>query len=100
MFISIDSEKKTALLEEPNVLTEFHIQSPINDEDYVASVIGNGSEAAGDAHVWISIEWISQNVTNVSSDWGERFSGMVQYAMGKGWVSDPGTHLKAHIEVD
>ncbi len=101
MFISINPETTTASVEEPEVLTEFHVQSLVHDEEYVASTIGDGAEPAGEAHVWISTDWISQNVAgSVPRDWEEEFSGMVQYAAGKGWVNDAGTHLKAHIKVD
>ena len=101
MFISINSETKTASIEKPEVLTEFHVQSSVDDESYVASTIGNGSEPAGESHVWISIEWIAQNVVgSVPREWEEQFSDMVEYAAGKGWVNDAGTHLKAHIQVD
>ena len=101
MFISIDPETKTASIQEPEVLTAFHIESPEHNEDAVASIIGNGAEAAGDAHVWVSIEWIARNVEGeVSSNWEEDFSGMVQYATSKGWVNEPETHLKANIKVD
>tara|TARA_B110000014_G_C20086142_1_gene568091 strand:- start:355 stop:660 length:306 start_codon:yes stop_codon:yes gene_type:complete len=101
MFILINPESKTASVEEPDIFTAFHIESPVSDEGYVASVLGNDAKAAGDSHVWVSIEWISQNVSgSVLSDWSEQFSGMVQYASGKGWVNDSGTHLKAHIKTD
>ena len=101
MFILINSESKTASIEEPDIFTEFHIESSVNDEDYVAAVLGNDAKAAGDSHVWVSIEWISQNVSvNDLSGWSEQFSGMVQYASGKGWINDSETHLKAHIKTD
>ena len=101
MFISIDPETKTASIQEPEVLTAFHIESPEHNEDAVASIIGNGAEAAEDAHVWVSIEWITRNVEGeVSSNWKEDFSGMVQYATSKGGVNESETHLKAHIKVD
>ena len=101
MFISIDLETITASIKESEVLTAFHIESPEHNEDAVASIIGNGAEAAGDAHVWVSIEWITRNVEGeVPSNWEEDFSGMVQYATSKGWVNESETHLKAHIKVD
>ncbi|MBG01465.1 MAG: hypothetical protein CL470_04265 [Acidimicrobiaceae bacterium] len=101
MFILINSESKTASIEEPDIFTEFHIESSGNDEDYITAVLGNEAKAAGDSHVWVSIEWISQNVSvNNLSSWSKQFSGMVQYASGKGWVNDSETHLKAHIKTD
>ena len=101
MFISIDPDTKTASIQEPEVLTAFHIESPAHKEDLVASIIGNGAEPAGDAHVWGSIEGITHDVKGkVSDNWEEDFSGMVQYATGKGWVNESETHLKAHIKID
>ena len=51
--------------------------------------------------MWVSIEWITHDVKGkVSDNWEEDFSGMVQYAQGKGWVNETGTHLKAHIKID
>ncbi len=101
MFISIDPDAKTASIQEPEVLTAFHIESPEHKEDLVASIIGNGAEPAGDTHVWVSIEWITHDVKGkVSDNWEDDFAGMVQYAQGKGWVNETGTHLKAHIKID
>ena len=100
MHISINVDTETASILEPEVLTEFHIQSPEIDEGRVAAGIGNGAAPAGDGHVWVSIEWITHNVKDETPEgWEEDFSGMVQYAVGKGWVNDPGTHLKAHIKI-
>jgi hypothetical protein len=30
--------------------------------------------------------------------WEEGFSAMVDYARGRGWLDEAGTHIRAHLE--
>jgi hypothetical protein len=100
MIISVEADMDTVSVKEPNVLTAFHVQSLTNNESVVASAIGDGAIPAEDAHLWVSIEWISANVAgSVSDDWEDKFLRMIEYATTKGWVNESGSHLKAHIEI-
>lgn len=33
----------------------------------------------------------------VGPGWPHDFAGMIAYAAGKGWLSDDGTHVRAHV---
>ena len=51
--------------------------------------------------VLVSVDWIRSECTGrIGMGWNYRFANMLVYAAGKGWLSDDGTHVRAHIETD
>ncbi|TDL39621.1 hypothetical protein [Arthrobacter nitrophenolicus] len=60
------------------------------------------SAAAGkldDSDVLVSVDWIkSQCAGRIGMGWNYRFANMLVYAAGKGWLSDDGSHVRAHVE--
>ena len=101
MIISIDIRKGTASIDEQDIFTAFHVRSSTKDESLVAAAVEDLAIPGDDSHVWVSIEWVIANTPEgISDEWEKSFLGMVEYAASKGWVNQPGTHLKAHIEID
>lgn len=78
--------------------TNFHVQCPLDwtvDElDHELRRAGAGS--ASDASAVIQIEWIL-NAIDHDSGWRKHFDSMVRYAESRGWVSEDGTAILAHI---
>ena len=35
---------------------------------------------------------------SVGASWDEEFAAMLEYALSKGWLSDDGTSIRAHVE--
>ena len=60
------------------------------------------SAAAGtldDRDVMVSVDWIkSECAGRIGMSWNYRFANMLVYAAGKGWLSDDGSHIRAHVE--
>lgn len=100
MIISVDLTKPSATVLEPEVLTAFSVASSTIDDVAVAAAMGAAGEAAGDAHVWVSADWIRDDVSGrVDDGWSGGFDKMLEFATTKGWLNDAGTHIKGHIEV-
>ncbi|MFF1253931.1 hypothetical protein ACFVYC_15720 [Pseudarthrobacter sp. NPDC058329] len=52
-----------------------------------------------DPDVLVSVDWIkSQCAGRIGMGWNYRFANMLVYAAGKGWLSDDGSHVRAHVE--
>lgn len=74
-----------------------------NPADVVPGLHGLGEPAPDGGHVWLHIERLKATAAaTVAADqrdeWAADFDGMIAYARSKGWASDDGTSLRAHIE--
>jgi hypothetical protein len=89
----------TPTLEDAEDCTRFHLEARGVDADAVATALsesGAGRLAGDDAFIArAAVERLAEG--QVGADWPERFSGMIAYAMKKGWLDDHGA-IQAHIE--
>ena len=100
MIVAVDLEAG-ASVSEPEDLTSFHVVSASGDDAVVGAAMGEAGHPAGDGDVWVSASWIKQEVASrVSDTWSASFDSMMAYAASKGWLSDGGHHIKAHIETE
>lgn len=62
--------------------------------------LGELCEVADDEHVWLDIAAARACGVAASGDeaFGAGFDAMIEYAAGKGWLDDAGTHVRAHCE--
>ena len=51
---------------------------------------------ADDAHVWVAIDALRAAATAEAG----AFDAMIAYAASKGWVDEPGTSVRAHVETE
>ncbi len=101
MFIQISTPENSAIIYESEILTSFEIRSSEADPKRIVSIMGNQSSVANDNHVWVSIEWILQQIEHKhDADWKQQFENMIRYADSKGWLNEKQTHLQAHIEIE
>jgi len=99
VFIQIDLSNNGASIQDVRTLTEFEIRSQEINAEQTSSLIGGGSYVKDESHVWVSINWILENIKEeVNDDWNMEFNKMIAYAKTKGWVNEKETHLQAHIE--
>ncbi|MHB8682359.1 MAG: hypothetical protein ACYDA2_09745 [Acidimicrobiales bacterium] len=104
MFVVVDLDATTAAvsLAEPDDCTRFHV-----------AVHGNGHAAAvddalqatgtgwldGDGNAFVRVERVRDLAAGqVADDWPSRFTGMLDFARTKGWLSDDGEAIRAHLE--
>jgi hypothetical protein len=92
------TEKETSL-EEAEDLKRFHVEVASGVSDLSAGLAGWG-RVDGD-HVWVNVESLRRAAAGrVGARWDADFAGMVDYARVKGWVSEDGAAIRAHIEPD
>lgn len=92
----------TVSLEETNDFTTFHVVASglgPNEVPGVLAALGVGRPVDNDVFIDVSaLRRLARDVRSPS--WDESFDTMVAYARGKGWMSDSGDALRAHIEPD
>lgn len=87
---------------EPDDCGRFHVEAagPADPAALDAALAATGTgvlEANGDALVEISA--VRRLVAGrVAADWDSRFGDMLHYATARGWVSEDGSAIRAHVE--
>ena len=105
MIITVPAVGGSIAVAEPDNFKQFHLAADGLDVREVAEILGDAAHEKGDgAHLWVSIDavrgWVSDSCEpqELSREWEDGFSAMLEFAKGHGWVSEAGTHVQAHIE--
>ncbi len=88
-------------LGEPDDCTRFDVvvQGTGDDHDLERALVGAsvGRTEAGDALVTVAaVRRLASG--RVGDGWDERFLAMLDYARGRGWLSDDGDVVRGHVE--
>jgi hypothetical protein len=87
-------------LDEPDDCTSFKVMLSAAAKDSLPRLLE--STAAGKLEgqdVMVSVSWIKGECAGrIGMGWNYRFANMLVYAAGKGWLSDDGSHVRAHVE--
>ncbi len=88
---------------EPPLLTDLDRLDRLHAElhgELGAARLGALCERADDEHVWLDVARARAAGMAAATDptFDERFDAMIAYAGSKGWINDPGTHVRAHVE--
>lgn len=95
MYLRVSGEGTS--LEDPEDLKRFHIEMAAEVTDPVAALTG-WARLDGD-HAWVDVEAVRRAAGGrVGARWDADFAGMLDYARAKGWLSEDGTAIQAHVE--
>lgn len=99
MFIRVDDE--TATVEEADDFGRLHVITALDGDrlDRTLRLTGIG-RIAEDGSVALDIQALHDRAAKAGSidDWESRWTQMIDYATGKGWVSADRRQVHAHIE--
>ena len=94
--------RESAELVEPEDVRSFRAVCPA---DMSHDELADGARRAGfgelldEDHLMVPVDTIRRLAAGrVGPGWPRDFAGMITYATGKGWVSDDGTQVRAHVE--
>ena len=101
MYLAVTDD--TVHLHEPEVVTAFHATlegdlparrlASLLREEGVGELLDDGE------HIMVRIDAVRRLAeSRVGPDWEADFAGMLAYAQRKGWVSEDGSGVRAHIE--
>ncbi|NAZ87825.1 hypothetical protein GTR00_17235 [Kineococcus sp. T90] len=71
--------------------------APADAVDGALRDAGAGHLDAGGEHAWLRLSWLRAQGPDAPG-WLEGFAGMVSYATSRGWTSEDGTLVRAHVE--
>jgi hypothetical protein len=100
--VDIGVAPPTVVLEEPADCGRFHVEvrgtgdAAALDEALRAQTVG---ALDGDGEALIDVEAVRRLAAgSVSDSWEGDFRAMLDYAGSKGWISDDGASIRAHVE--
>ncbi|HVM40891.1 MAG TPA: hypothetical protein VM618_08965 [Acidimicrobiia bacterium] len=86
-------------LEEPGDLKGFKVVVEEGDETSVGEALARVGHLADRETAWIRAEAVREMAAGrVPDGWSEDFQATLDYAATKGWLSDDGAEIQAHIE--
>ncbi|MCF7549924.1 hypothetical protein [Pseudonocardia sp. WMMC193] len=89
-----------AELVEPENVTAFSVRSDLGGADLAAAVerAALGAVLPDGEHVMIDVAAIRRLAGTVPAGWEDDLAGMLAYAQKKGWTSEDGSAVRAHVE--
>ena len=94
----IDVSNQGVALQQSDDFKRFHVSAaPGVDVDQQLRRAQWGSCAAGQ-EAMIAVSAIRLAVGCAGADWHDQLASMLAYATAKGWVSDDGSEIVAHVE--
>jgi len=101
MIVDITGDSVT--LVDPDDCGRFHatIAARLSDGTADTLLASNGAGHRVDAdHLAIDVAWLRAAAREVEKDWTTRFNKMLAFAGTKGWITDDGLSVVAHIARD
>ena len=103
MFVVVDLETTSAevTLADPDDCTRFHVsvRGPGDEAGVDDALRSTGTGWLHDGAAFVRVERVQElAAAQVPDDWRERFGSMLEFAAGKGWMSDDGQAIRAHLE--
>ena len=103
MYLKVDSDAKTATLEDPDDCEEFHVLvvggGNDGDVDEAIADLGAGRLVGPNAYIAVHrLEELAQG--RVGDDWPVRFRKMLDYAGSQGWMNDDRSYVMGHLKHD
>jgi len=101
LYFRISSE--SVELVEPDDVTSFHaVRAAELEQGELAEIVRKedlGEVLSDGDHLMVPLETVRRMAAGrVAPGWEPKFDQMIAYAAGKGWLSDDGTRVRAHLE--
>lgn len=89
-----------AELVEPENVQAFSVRSDLTGDDLAAAVrqAAVGEVLPDGEHVMVEVAAIRRLAGTVPAGWEDDLAGMLAYAKKKGWTSEDGSAVRAHVE--
>ena len=97
VLVSGDDGEVRASVEDPGNLRQLHAEfRGVSDEAAAAALAAAGLGSVDGDHAWLDAGAL-RAAGDGSAVWVTGFDGMLAYAAGKGWSSEDGSRVLAHI---
>ena len=86
-----------ASVEDPGNLKQLHAEfRGVSDDQATAALTAAGLGSVDGEHAWLDAGAL-RAAGDGSATWASGFDGMLAYAASKGWASEDGARVRAHI---
>lgn len=97
VLVSGNDDDVRASVEDPGNLKQLHAEFRGVSDDAAAAALAAAHLGAVDGdHAWLETAAL-RAAGDGSAAWASGFDGMLAYAAGKGWATEDGTRVRAHI---
>lgn len=84
---------------EPDELGELAVRAPgLEEEDVSEALASAGCGSVDNGHAWLKIHELRARAGAQPAEWVEAFEGMIDFARSRGWLTQDGERVQAHIE--
>ena len=100
MFVTVDQvdDQPSARLEDAHNFKQFYVLARIYDRAILADSLAAASIGRLEGeYVWVERSWLERQGP-AEDGWRTGLESMLAYATSKGWVSDDGHAIRAHVE--
>jgi hypothetical protein len=97
----VDITDNGVTLTDPDDFRRFHSRVPVGvTDDAVDVVLGRAGagHSVGADQVAVNVTWLRAAATGGDENWEPSFQQMLNFAGTKGWLTDDGCAVLAHIE--
>jgi hypothetical protein len=105
VYILVDLTERDIEFEEPDDTRRFHVAVAHGDDlDAVQEIlaarnVGYVEVTDDDEKAWISVNALQElAVGRTKAGWEDHFTKMLETAKKHGWLSEDGTHVRAHVQ--
>lgn len=105
MYILVDLNLRTVEFEEPDDTKRFHVSVAHGDDVDAAAEILKANDVGyievndDDENAFISIDAVTEMASGrTKPGWENHFEKMLAGAKKHGWISEDGTHIRAHLD--
>lgn len=99
MIVTIQPVDGAVALTDPDVFTTFHVKVPSGSDLAVAATHLGTEPTDVEDHLWVPVGLVRE-MAGGSDEWNLEFDAMLGYAASKGWLSEDGSQILAHVEYD
>lgn len=97
VLVSGSDDDVRASVEDPGNLKQLHAEfRGVSDDAAAAALAAAHLGAVEGDHAWLESAAL-RAAGDGSAAWASGFDGMLAYAAGKGWATEDGTRVRAHI---
>jgi hypothetical protein len=97
VLVSGSDGEARASVEDPGNLKQLHTEfRGVSDDQATAALTGAGLGTVDGEHAWLDARAL-RAAGDGSAAWASGFDAMLAYAASKGWTSEDGARVRAHI---
>lgn len=98
MYVEVSPPDGAAVKDQEN-LRELAVRAGgLVEQDVAHALAAAGLGTVDTGHAWLDVAQLRAGGAAQPAQWAEGFDGMISFAQSRGWLSDDGGSVRAHID--